>query len=246
MNWKKNKRSAAGWRGSGCIERTLKTLNGTLKIKIPTLLSEVSLGQLMAMQEKDELNDLDAISILSGIPVEEVSNVRNMDDLQVFGDTVLSLSHQIKYLYNSEAIPDKVSINSKNVNVIRNLSVEPAGAFMAARDIIADEIKEHVDKYGEDDWKEYFNPSLKACCQLLAHYFYCRASGKKYNEYEAEAFTTEIKKLRVTEALPIAKLFFTCYPSLSKPRTGFFRHLLMLWKNALAFSRSKNSSISTP
>jgi hypothetical protein len=211
------------------IEKTLKTTDSKLLVKIPTTLSEITLGQMMDMQEKQYLNDLDAISILSGIPMDELKNVRNMDDFQSFGEAVLSLSNQIKSIYNSDAIPRKVefTLNQRKVkvSVANNLSVEPAGAFMAARDIIADEISETIKQYGEEAWKEYFNPSLKACCHVLAHYFYCRATGKPYNEYQAEEFTAEIKKLRVTEALPLAKHFFTCYPNLLKPKRSFLQRL---------------------
>lgn len=190
------------------IEKTLKTTSGKLKIKIPSGLNEVTLGQMIALQEKENLNDLEAISILSGIDMNELNNVCSLNDLQVFGDAVLSLSQQITYMYNSEDIPDKITFYSGNasikVNVMRNLSIEPAGAFMAARDIISDEINGQIKKYGPDDWQEHFNPSLKACCHILAHYFFCRVTGKTYNEYEVEEFCNEIKKLRVTEALPIA------------------------------------------
>jgi hypothetical protein len=195
------------------IEKTLKTIDGKLRVKIPTVLNEVTLGQMIEMQEKPNLNDLEAISILSGLPIEKLQNVCSIDDFAVFEDYILSLSHQIKYLYNSDAIPAKVNFDSGKlsvkVNVIRNLSVEPAGAFMAAREIIADEINEHIKQFGEDNWRANFNPSLKACCQVLAHYFFCRVTNKRYNEYEVEEFNNEIKKLRVTEALPIAKYFFT-------------------------------------
>jgi len=112
------------------------------------------------------------------------------------------------------------------IAVIKNLSVEPAGAFMAAREIIAGEINEHIADYGEDDLMESFNPSLKACCQVLAHYFYCRVTARQYDEYEAEEFCNEVKKLRVTEALPIAKHFFTCYPNLYKPKISFWHRVL--------------------
>ncbi|MDP9048299.1 MAG: hypothetical protein M3N14_09195, partial [Bacteroidota bacterium] len=144
------------------IERTLKTMNGKVKIKIPSDLNEVSLGQMMALQEKENLTDLEAISVLSGVDVAELNNVCRMDDLQVFGDTILSLSRQIKDSYNADAIPDKITFYSGNarinVKVMRNLSIEPAGAFMASRDIISDEINEHIKKYGPDDWQQHFNP----------------------------------------------------------------------------------------
>jgi hypothetical protein len=226
------------------IEKTLNTTEGKLRIKIPTYLSEVTLGQMMEMQEKHYLNDLEAISILSGIPIEELYTVKNINDFDFFGDSVLSLSNQIKHLYNSDVIPKKVTFilgkRKATINVIKNLSVEPAGAFMAARDIIADEINAHIKIYGEDNWQEHFNPSLKACCEVLAQYFFCRATGKKYNEFEAEEFCDEVKKLRVTEALPISKYFFTSYPNLLKQRTDFFLRLLHYWRRRQVFKRLKN------
>ena len=226
------------------IEKTLKTTEGKILVKIPTNLNEVTLGQMMDMQAKHYLNDMEAISILSGIPMEELGTVRNINDFLAFGDSVLSLSNQIKYLYNSDDIPRKITFsvgkNKVTINVINNLSVEPAGAFMAARDIIADEINETIKIYGEDNWKEHFHPTLKACCHLLAHYFYCRVTGRRYNEYEAEQFTAEIKKLRVTEALPIAKHFFTCYPNLLKQKISFLQRLQHYWRKKQVSRRLKN------
>lgn len=217
---------------------------------MPSLLSEVTLGQLMALQEQPDINDLDAISILSGIPAGQLQQVKNVDDFAVFGDAVLTLSLQIKHLYDSGTIPKKMTFygdgGAKTINVISNLSVEPAGAFMAAREIIADEISEFITAYGEDDWQQHFNPSLKACCQVLAHYFFCKVTGKPYNEYEAEEFTEEIKKLRVTEAMPVARHFFTTYPVLSKPRTGCFHRLRRRWNERLAYNRLKSLNTSTP
>jgi hypothetical protein len=226
------------------IEKTLKTGDGKLKVRIPTILNEITLGQMMEMHERHYMDDLDAISILSGITKEELYTVTNFDDFQVFGDYVQSLAHQIKYLYNSDIVPHKVTFmlgkRKVTINVIRNLSVEPAGAFLAARDIIADEINEHISLYGEDGWREHFQPSLKACCSVLAQYFFCRATGKKYDEYEAEEFADEIKKLRVTEALPIAKHFFSCYPDLLKQKIGFFQRLHQYWRRRQVYKRLKN------
>jgi len=230
------------------IVKTLKTTTGKLAIKIPDKLNEVTIGQMIGLQEKQQLNDLEAISILSGIPLEELKNVVRMDDLDVFQDAVLSLSHQIKFLYDGDQIPGTVTFfagrDSVRVNVIKNLSAEPAGAFMAAREIIADEVREYLAKHGEDSRMEYFNPSLNACCQVLAQYFFCRVTGKKYNEYEAEEFSSEIKKLRVTEALPIAKNFFTCYPNLLKPRINCIHRFSQFWKERPVYSLLKNLSTS--
>ncbi len=209
---------------------------------------------MMDLQAKTDITDTEAISILSGIPVPELQNIKNYDELHQFGDTVLSLSGQIKYLHSSNVIPKEVtftlpgingsSLKQTRVKVMQNLSVEPAGAFMAARDIITEEINAHIKTHGEDDWEEHFNPSLTACCQVLAQYFYCRATGKPYNEYEVESFMDEVKKLRVTEALPISRHFFTCYPNLSIAKTNFWLRLLPRLKKGRGSNRSKNSSIS--
>lgn len=232
------------------IEKTLITTHGKLRVKIPSQLNEVTLGQMMALQDNPQLSDLDAISILSGVTVPDLQAVRNAGDFMAFADAVLSLSQQIRHLYNSDDIPKKITVNvnkkSVVVNVIDNLSVEPAGAFMAARDVIADEIAEHIKIYGEDNWQDYFNPSLTACCKVLAYYFYCRATGNKYDEYAAASFAEAIKQLRVTEALPIARHFFMSYPNLSKPRTSFWRRPLQFWRKEPAYNHSKNSSTSTP
>ena len=216
----------------------LKTTTGTITISMPQQLNQVTLGQLMAMQQATDLSDLEAISILSGTALTDLQNIVDVNDLHVFNAQVLNIAHQIKYLYNSDAIPQKATFiidgKATQVKVMKNLSVEPAGAFMAAREVIADEIAKHIDQHGEADWEEHFNPSLSACAQVLAQYFYCRASGKPYNEYAAAEFEEQVKLLPVTDALPIAKYFFLSYPNLSKPRTGFWPRLRRRWSSGPA------------
>jgi hypothetical protein len=232
------------------IEKKLNTINGKILLKIPTRINELTLGQLMAMQEKPYLNDLDAISILSGVAIDDLNNVRNIDDLQVFNEYIFMLSEQIKGLYENEVVPKKVTFypdkNPVTIKVISNLSVEPAGAFMAARDIISDEINEHIKKHGEDNWQSQFNPSVKACCQVLAHYFFCGVTGKRYDEYEVDKFIEDTKQLSVTEALPIARHFFYNYPGSLRRKPNFFRLLQQLWKKRQAYKHLKNLNISIP
>lgn len=229
------------------IQKTLRTTTGKLLVTIPTQLSELKLGQLIALQATEQLSDLQAIHILSGIPLNALQNVRSFDELQVFNQQVLALAQQISHLYNSDKLPQTVTFTPGaqpvKVKVVNNLSVEPAGAFMAARELIAEEINQHIQQHGEEHWQENFNPSLKACSQVLAHYFYCRVMGKPYNEYEAEAFTNQVEQLPVTDALPIAKYFFLSYPNLSKPKTGFWPRLLQRLKSGPALERSNGSGI---
>jgi hypothetical protein len=231
------------------IQRTLQTITGSLKVAIPTSLHELTLGQLMAMQATENMTDLEAIHILSGIPLQELKQVKSYAELQVFNEQVLALAIEIKQLYNSEAIPDTVTFvldsKLKTVKVMKNLSVEPAGAFMASRDIIAEEINRHIALHGQDHWQESFNPSLQVCSQVLAHYFYCKVTGLPYDEELAAAFTLQVEQLPVTQSLPVAKYFFLNYPHLSKPKTGFWHRLYRLWSNVRAYVSLKLSAIST-
>lgn len=231
------------------IEQTLKTTAGIIKVAIPGDVSEITLAHLMQLQESTELNDLQAISILSGVPLQELQNVTDMNDLHYFTDCIFLLSHQLKNLHANTTIPNQVdlAVNGvvKKVNVVKNLSVEPAGAFMAAGEVIGSEIQEFIKLHGEENWQERFNPSLNACCQVLAQYFYCRATGERYDEYKAEEFTEQVKQLKVTEALPIARYFFTVYPNLSRTKTGFWQQILRRWKKRPAYNRSASLNIST-
>jgi hypothetical protein len=230
------------------IEKTLKTTQGRLTIKIPTQLEELALGQLIDLQEKPELNDIEAISILSGIPLNQLQQVKNYSDLMLFSDTVLSLAQQLTNLYNHRAIPKTITLFHKGktvkVDVLKNLSIEPAGAFMASSEVIAEEMNQHLKRNEETNASAEFNPSLKACCQVLAHYFYCRTTGQKYDEYKAEEFAEEIKKMKVVEAPPISGHFFYCYPNLSKRRINFWQRLRPHWRRKQAFTNFKNSSTS--
>jgi hypothetical protein len=231
------------------IQKTLQTLTGNLTVSIPTRLNELKLGQLMAMQAAENMTDLQAIHILSGIPLHELKQVKTYADLQIFNDQVLALAVEIKKLYNSEGIPDVVTFihdgQPKKVKVMKNLSIEPAGAFMASRDIIAEEINRHIALHGQDDWQESFNPSLQICSQVLAHYFYCPVTGLAYNEELAAHFTQQVEQLPVTEALPIAKYFFLNYPNLSRPKTGFWHRLYRLWSSVRVYVSLKLSAILT-
>ncbi len=62
------------------IKKSVRTTEGKLNLKIPTTLDELTIGQL-ALLESGTLTDIEAISILSYCPLEELYNIRNMDDI---------------------------------------------------------------------------------------------------------------------------------------------------------------------
>ncbi|HEY4194577.1 MAG TPA: hypothetical protein VGM63_03520 [Mucilaginibacter sp.] len=228
------------------IEKSLVTATGQLKIAMPTQLSELTLGQVMELQQTQYLDDLEAISLLSGVSMDSLTGLTDSNELRLFEKHIESLNNQLKYLYESHVIPKKVYFllgkRKVSVRVAHHLSVESAEAFLSAGNTIADEINRHISLYGEEKWKIHFVPSLSSCCHLLADYFYCRATGKKYDEFEVLAFCEEIKKLRVTDALPIATHFFKMYPNLLKQKMGFSERLHLFLRKLMISRRIKRSA----
>lgn len=234
------------------ITKTFTTTDGKIKIAIPSELKEITLGMMIALEkpnaDKTDLSQVEVISIFSGIPLDNLYDVRNISDFDQFQQHVLSLCHQIQYNFQEQAkMPKEVTIAGKTVNVINNLSVEPVGAFMNCRDIIADEINEAIEFFGEEEWKQdnNFKPSVKCAARLLAHYFYCPVTKKPYNEFEAEAFEVEVLKLPMLQALPIATFFFLNYPNLLKPKVNFFQLFKLEWKRRQALRHLKYMGITT-
>jgi hypothetical protein len=234
--------------------QNLKTLSGNIKIKIPTNLSEVTLGSMIEMQSlADGSNE---IPLIPGLTAEIVENIIEYQDLIDIRERILSLAHQIKYCYIETKVPEYITIGTKQVKrfwyyktvpnrikVINNLSIEPAGAYLSSRDLIVDEINKCIVEFGEDNWQTNFVPSLDACAGILANYFYCHATGQLWNEQKAEAFKSEILKLSIQDTLPIARFFFRNFNNLYKPKTPLWQVLRQIWKEKLALRRIKNSVI---
>lgn len=232
------------------ITKTFHTGAGKITVQVPTDLGDITLGQMIAAQkfenreEKGEDADFDTHPFIPQLTRQMMDNM-DLDDYNFLLERMKSLAHQIKYCYNGSAIPEYVHFAGKKVKVPKNLSIEPAGAFFASRNIIADEINRHIAVYGEDYSQDVFHPALDAAAMVLAHYFYCRATGKLYAEQAAEEFKEEVLKLRLVDALPIARHFFLSYPDLFKPKISLFRRLRMSWKRELALRNIKNSGITT-
>lgn len=218
------------------ISKNLNTVDGQIKITIPSVLSELTLGMLIQMQEDN--TELETISILSGIPKDELYKVRNIDDFEIFKEHVLSLVHQISYEADSLPLPKTIFICGKKITVPNDLNIEPAGAFYECRNLIADEINKHIETFGEDDWKHNFKPSLNLSALMLAHYLYYPATGN-YDDEKAEAFQSEVLKLSIAITIPLAKHFFLNYPFLPKEKRSYFQAVIRLWKRKLALRNSK-------
>lgn len=235
------------------ITKTLSTIKGKVRISVPENLNELTVGQLLAIQS-EEMNDLKALAFLSGCSETDIANIP-AEKLSDIWERWLSLAHQIQYCYQADAIPKTIVFGKKKVKVLglfyverdnvvkvmHNLSIEPAGAFMACRNIIADEINKHINLYGEENWKENFVPGIDCIAQILGHYFYCKATGNLYIEQLAEEFKSEVLKLSVQEALPIGRHFFLRYPDLLKQKISLWDRLRVSWRNALALHRLKSS-----
>lgn len=228
------------------VTKKIKTTGGDLKITIPSEISEITIGMLIDLTPDygDILSPLQQLSVLSGIPKEYnpgkpdticLEDVECIDDLGAFDDTLQAIAYQIKGFVTQQEIPETILIPvpqtsvkrwfgiervhvGKLVKVITNLGIEPAGAYMEAKELIKAEYQEwdRIKKEYGDHIE--FNPSINSLCKLLALYFYCPATGEKFSTIKANEFQSVIRQLPITKALPIARYFFLKYPNLSKPK----------------------------
>lgn len=230
------------------FSKTVKTTNGNLKVTIPSSRDEISIGLLQRLTPEPghSFGFMEQISILSGVPMETddedkacLLDVINQDELvSGFEAPLQALAYQLKAFQEVQAIPDEImlimphnypasgkfkrwfnsDVKGKVIPVIKNLGVEPAGAYMEAKEVIKQEYErwERVKKEYGDHIE--FNPSIESQIKVLSIYFYCRATGEKFKSHKIDEFSEVIKKLSITQALPIARYFFLSYPNLSRPK----------------------------
>lgn len=221
------------------ITKTITTTTGKIQIKIPTSLAEITIGQMIEMQEATG----NEIPCIDGLSEDVVSNIVDYTELFEIRERILSLAHQIKYAYESNDFPKEIHIIGKVVKVPHNLNIEPAGAYLNCHNTIATEINKNIELYGENEWREKFTPSLKTCCELLAHYLYCPATGLPYREQLADDFINEVKKMSVKEGLPLARFFMTSYPVLRRRKLTFWQVFLLILKKKQDVRNLRRSNI---
>jgi len=224
------------------ITKTFKTTSGKMAIKIATSIDEISIGQMIELQQ-EHLTDPKAIAILSGKDIDEIYNIRDIRDLSEFSEHVKSLCHQINYQFKVSELPKTVIIDGKSVKVPKNLEIEPAGAVLNTNDIIVNEINEHIRLYGESDWKEHFQPALNSSVQVLTHFFYYPVTGDLYNDYKVEEFSKKILDMPITQAFPIARHFFLSWPNLKPKKISFWAQVRQIWNDKRALKRLKSLDI---
>lgn len=207
---------------------TFENLDGTeLSIKIPENLHEISFAQLMALQNP-ELTDLGTLSILSGVVEEDLYNAKSY---QLLTDKAKMYIELFLYATNKsslEKLPNKINViynnQVKKIKLPKRLSMEPAGAFMAAKDIISREIDVAIELFGLDEWQNNFSPSYESCAAIVNEFLFCNVTGAPWNEVKPD-FSDYVKKaenkpfdvahnMSAFDVLAIAKYFFNAYPEL--------------------------------
>lgn len=228
------------------LTQKFKTADGDITLSIPQNLSELTMGMLADSEPKpgDSLSPLDMLSVLSGVPKESdtepcLLDIFDIDELNVFTDTVTALYYQISALKDdADKFPDSVvlpmnkysypkagkkrlkwslswpplNISGLKISIPKDIKVSPAGAAMEAEEVIKEEIQiyENAKKAFGDHL--VFNPSANSLLHILALYFYCPATGEKFNPQRVIEFANDvIRKMPVKQALPIAWFFFSRY-----------------------------------
>lgn len=107
----------------------------------------------------------------------------------------------------------KIEHGGKLVKVAKNLGIEPGGAYMEAKEIIAEEFKEWEKVKAELGDHIEFSPSIHSLCRVLSLYLYSKAMDQKFSPQRAAEFDEITKQLPIDKALPIARFFFLRYQS---------------------------------
>lgn len=238
------------------ITEVLKTNSGPVTIRIPQNMHEITLGQLIEIGNESENSNV--MPMIPGLTREVYDNIIYYDQVKELQERIASLVHQINYCYNEASIPEYVVLGTKKikrfglnrivpnkVKVLKNLGIAPAGAYLECRDLIAAEANEYIKNTRDENWKTNFKPSNETAALILAHYFYCAATGKDWNENDAADFKSEVLKLSIQDALPIARYFFLKYPDLSKTKIGFWQAVRLKLNKKLALRNLRNSGTRT-
>lgn len=228
------------------ITKTLKTTSGPLKISIPSDRSEITLGMLIDLTPPpgEAFSELEQLSILSGVQYKgdeetlTLMDLTDMDELAVFDETLQKLAYQLRAFSEVEKIPTELTLimphnypasgrfkrwfNSPNkgkvIQVISNLWIAPAGAYMEAKEVISADMKEWQEQNPQAKDLSDYKPKPESYLHILSLYFYCPATGEKFNSARAAAFQSVVRKCLIDDVLPIARHFFLKYPNLSKPK----------------------------
>jgi len=194
---------------------TITKLDETeIHLNIPENLNEITFGQLIELRKPD-LTNAEVLSVLSGVPVDEIYEARSFQEINRIAKIYIDLFTHSAAGANISSIPHKIKVNYagklKTVKFGKYLSMEPAGAYSAANKVITSEIYSNIDMYGEDNWKNHFNPSLQVCADVVDAFVYCRVTGKLWSDQGRESFALS---MRAADVLILAKHFFNVWPNL--------------------------------
>lgn len=224
------------------ITHKIKTTSGLIPITIPGNIDELTMGMLIKLTPEpgDTLMSLQQLSVLSGIPLETdgpddicLYDVCDMESLDIFSDTLKVLEYQLLSLKDERSIPESVTLpvtakhskkwfnirgisNIKKVKVLDNLTIQPAGAYMEAKQAIAGDFKEWQEHNPDDKDLTLYAPKISTMIRVLSLYLYCQATGEKFNRKRAAEFDSVVEQMPVSVALPIATYFFLRYLNLLK------------------------------
>lgn len=188
---------------------------------LPTTWRNITLAQYMAMElHAEELrgdNDSSLIRLLSiftGIPIEELMNFdcSNLPSLQIHIDF---LAEQIDF--DSLEVPKVIILNKRVVNVPE--TIEPFGAKYF--------LEQKIDRSIKDNWQ--YSRLLHSCLAMV--FAKELDKNKLFNEDSMKFAESEVAKMSILDAYPIANFFLKRYGK--RMRAGVSRSNTFLRKKKL-------------
>ncbi len=199
---------------------TIPTIDNTdMQLQIPERLSEITFGQLVKLKDQ-EITNLEVLSILSGVPLDNLYSAKSYDETTKMAKLYIDMFNYSAANTDLNKIPQTINVSftgkRKLMKIEKYICITPAGAYIAADKVISDEIYKHIEIFGEDNWRENFNPSLVACGQVVDAYLFHKVTRKLWIGETRDTFADEMP---ADQVLMIAKHFFNACAKLKQHQT---------------------------
>src|SRR3990167_447436 len=190
---------------------------------VPTSYNELTLKQLVQLNEWDKKDIIKLIAILCNIDYDVLFNSRMLDiDTQI-----LPLLEWVKEPRNYQQllVPKQITIDGKQYDVPADIAVKTLGQKISLQLHLAQEQKENKDV-------------IDCIPFALAVYFQPEVTGRDYSEDEAIKLIPAIMNCKMLEAYPVGNFFLTNFIKFltesngslaAKEPTKNFRQALIGW-----------------
>lgn len=167
--------------------------NSIHKVEVPTSWSDLSLKQVIELNDLTTLNRIKIISILTGIHLDILSELNGKQNLETLNqiETLFQFINEAPN-FNEFKLPKKITLKGKEIIIPQDLTKETYGQKVAIEELIRNSKTEVI---------------LPLIPEVLSIYLYPIFSEEKFKDERVDDFIEIMKEIQISEAYPIATFF---------------------------------------